>query len=473
MWSPLYDRSFPFVAADAAKQSAIVSAFLHQWNNYKSHCFGSDNFSPLSLKCLQTSLGGGLTIIDSLSTIIIMNLTDEYEAAKSFVATKFRPEGAWSLFEFVIRYIGGLLSASELTSDPVFTKAAVSLGYAILPIMEQTGGFFKSDFLLASSSKGNFKFRASGSSDRHFSLAEAGSFQVEFFTLAKLTGDDRFVKAALAVYEKLWADRPDDGLVSDGIGGGYDSYYEYILKSYLVTGGFSETLLKKYLMIARDIKGGLLFRTADQNLTGIGVRFNGSVSPVTEHLATFAGGMFALGSVSGNPEADGDLALGDELAKTFWGTYRGFPGKVMPERVVYKDRNRPGEPEFVAANDFYHLRPEAMESVYFMWKFTGLQKYRDYAWDMFQGINASCYSPTGYTSVSKVSEKVPVHLDATESFFLAETLKYLFLIFSDSRMLSPTEWVFNTEAHPVRIWDSDTIVKFKRWFLFSQSGSSF
>jgi mannosyl-oligosaccharide alpha-1,2-mannosidase len=411
---------------------------------------------------VQDSLHGGLTIIDSLSTIILMNLTNEYEAAKAFVANDFRPEGRWSLFEFVIRYLGGLLSAADLTGDPVFIDAATSLGYAILPVMERTRGFFSSHFTLIPGP--NKQFNATGSSSSNFCLAEAGTFQVEFFTLAKLTGDDRFVKAALNVYEDIWSRSPKGGLITGGVGGGDDSYYEYILKSYLVTGGFSDALLERYLMASREIKSELLVRATAQNLAIISTKSASQASPVMEHLATFAGGMFALGSVQKNPAAVEDLALGDELARTFWNSYRGFPAGVMPERARYRNRTRANEEEMSVDYDFYFLRPESVESVYMMWKFTGLQKYRDYAWEMFLGINASCYSPTGYTTVSGIGQKVPRHLDVTESFFLAETLKYLYLIFSDSRAVSPTEWVFNTEAHPVRIWDKATIAKFRKLF---------
>jgi mannosyl-oligosaccharide alpha-1,2-mannosidase len=117
-------------------------------------------------------------------------------------------------------------------------------------------------------------------------------------------------------------------------------------------------------------------------------------------------------------------------------------------------------------NREYILRPESAETVYTLWKFTGLQHYRDSAWEMFRAINRSCRVPGGFAGVFDITETNLTYLDQMESFFLAETLKYLYLTFSDSDLLSPAEWVFNTEAHPVRIWDADTVRHFRHLLQF-------
>jgi mannosyl-oligosaccharide alpha-1,2-mannosidase len=402
-------------------------------------------------------------IIDSLSTIILMNLTEIYEKCRAFVANDFAPHGSWSLFEFIIRYLGGLLSAAELTGDQVMIDTAVGLGYALLPGIERCNGFFNGQFTIAS--HGNSTFSADISSGS-YCLAEVGSFQVEFLTLARLSGDDRFVQAAMNVYHRLWRDYPTNGLISGDIGAGTDSYYEYIIKCYIQTGAVSERMLERYLMVARDVKQRLVFRTIHQNLTGIG-REGERIDPIMEHLATFAGGMFAVGSVQANLNALEDLHLADELARTFWTVYKGFPAGVMPERVRYNTDREDDKRDFRMVADSYILRPESVESVYYMWKFTGLQKYRDYAWSMFQGINRSCRVQFGYAAIEGIELEKPRQQDDMESFFLAETLKYLYLTFSDSTILTPGEWVFNTEAHPVRIWDQATIDKFQTLLQFA------
>lgn len=398
-------------------------------------------------------------IIDSISTIILMNLTDEYQRVRQFVKESFAPNGSWSLFEFIIRYLGGLVSAAELTGDPVFKDAATKVGYALLPIMKDTGGFYNSRFSFHTSPQGDMS--ASGGRGP-WNLAEVGTFQIEFLTLARMTGDPEFVKTAMNVYQHLWRGKGNTGLISAGVGAGEDSYYEYIIKSYLMTGGVSKPMLKKYMDVVRDIKNSMVFQTVHMNLTGLAPGGKTSAEPMMEHLATFAGGMLAVGSVVGNDKALEDLELADKLATTYATVYKTFKSGVMAEQVRYNAKRPQNPKDFWVTDDEYILRPESVESVYLMWKFTGLQKYRDFAWEMFKGINKSCRADKGFAEITGVDSERVRQRNSMESFFLAETLKYLYLTFSDSDLISPTEWVFNTEAHPVRIWDEDTIAKFRK-----------
>ena len=132
-----------------------------------------------------------------------------------------------------------------------------------------------------------------------------------------------------------------------------------------------------------------------------------------------------------------------------------------------KDENN-SQPEMMIEIDSYLLRPETVESIYVAWKFTGLQKYRDYAWRIFKSINRSCRCEFGFSSINNVDSNDPNHANSMESFFLAETLKYLYLIFSDSRLISPAHWVFNTEAHPLRIWNESTVKNFESILKFEK-----
>jgi mannosyl-oligosaccharide alpha-1,2-mannosidase len=186
-------------------------------------------------------------------------------------------------------------------------------------------------------------------------------------------------------------------------------------------------------------------------MTGIGVRRDGKLDPTMEHLASFVPGVLALGTVKGNPKIESDLACADRLVRTFSFLQQKVSSRVLPEKVRFNIANASRGYDFMPLVDEYLLRPEAVESIYVLWKFTGLQKYRDIAWNFFQGIQKACKVRHGYSSVSRVSRRKIKHTDLMESFFLAETLKYLYLTFSDSRFLSPTEWVFNTEDHPLRI----------------------
>lgn len=88
-----------------------------------------------------------------------------------------------------------------------------------------------------------------------------------------------------------------------------------------------------------------------------------------------------------------------------------------------------------------------------MWRLTKDRKYRDWAWDAVQALDQYCLVPDGegYSGIDNVDATKPKQDDVQQSFFLAETLKYLYLIFSDDTLLPLDQWVFNTEAHPLPI----------------------
>ena len=94
---------------------------------------------------------------------------------------------------------------------------------------------------------------------------------------------------------------------------------------------------------------------------------------------------------------------------------------------------------------------QVIESYFYMWRITKDQKYRDWAWDAAMAIEKYCRTSYGYSGVKNVYESMPNHDDVQQSFFFAETLKYLFLIFSDDDLLPFDKYVLNTEAHLFRI----------------------
>ncbi|KAI1292831.1 Mannosyl-oligosaccharide alpha-1,2-mannosidase IA [Halotydeus destructor] len=86
-----------------------------------------------------------------------------------------------------------------------------------------------------------------------------------------------------------------------------------------------------------------------------------------------------------------------------------------------------------------------------MWRLTKEQKYRDWAWEAVQAIEKHCRVENGYSGLKNVYDANSPKDDVQQSFFFAEVLKYLYLIFSEDNLISLDEWVFNTEAHPLPI----------------------
>ena len=97
----------------------------------------------------------------------------------------------------------------------------------------------------------------------------------------------------------------------------------------------------------------------------------------------------------------------------------------------------------------YNLRPEAIESVFVLYRVTGDKTLKDRAWRMFRAIENATKTDIAYASLNDVTEEKPQRVDSMESYWTAETLKYFYLIFSEPDLISLDEYVFNTEAHPL------------------------
>ena len=103
----------------------------------------------------------------------------------------------------------------------------------------------------------------------------------------------------------------------------------------------------------------------------------------------------------------------------------------------------------------YILRPEAIESVFMLHRLTADPRWADSAWVMFEAIERLTRTPIAAASLDDVTQPRPRQVDSMESFWLAETLKYFYLVFADPDLVSLDDWVLNTEAHPLRRADAD------------------
>ena len=180
---------------------------------------------------------------------------------------------------------------------------------------------------------------------------------------------------------------------------------------------------------------------------------SGRLDHKMDHLVCFMGGSLALGAYTDprgldSPNAKRDLALGKDLARTCYEMYKRQATGIAPEMVVFRPNM------MIQQAPFYILRPETAESLFILHHLTGDEIYRDWGWEIFQSIERHCRSEAAYTSIKDVRQTPAIKDDRMESFFLAETLKYLFLLFDpDLEIDLLTKHVFNTEAHPLRRLD--------------------
>ena len=98
----------------------------------------------------------------------------------------------------------------------------------------------------------------------------------------------------------------------------------------------------------------------------------------------------------------------------------------------------------------YSLRPETVESFFFLWRLTRDESWRERGWQIFGALQQQCRTASGYAALTDVRRRRS-HEDSMPSFWMAETLKYLYLLFGEDDVLPLDQWVFNTEAHPFRV----------------------
>ena len=458
-----------------------------------------DELAPVSGQWKDPFGGWAATLVDSLDTLWIMGLKDEFYNAVAAVVTidwSDTKETACNFFETTIRHLGGLLSAYDLSHEPVLIDKAIELGdmlYAAFDTPNRMPPFWL-DFEKAK--KGLLK------PGEHDPSASVASSSLEFTRLAQITGDDKYYDAIDRVTRLLertqnitklpgmWPTFFDmrvdlenlDGPNSFTLEGGFtlgalaDSLYEYLPKMHALLGGLDPVYETLYRAAIDTVTENLLFRPMLP--THDDILFSGSyyldrynrvspkLDPEGQHLSCFVGGMYGLGGkLFDLPD---HVSIGEKLARGCSWAYESFPTGVMPEIFVMfpcpdleacpwdEERWKPdqdGLPKgFKNARDpRYILRPEAIESIFLMYRITGNTEYQEIAWRMFQSIRRSTETDLAFSAIEDIkAEGVTTKTDSMESFWLAETLKYFYLIFSSPDLISLDDYVLNTEAHPFK-----------------------
>ena len=421
--------------ADSAAAAQVRGAFLHAWSGYERYAWGHDQLLPLSRGSRDwypASLV--MTPLDAFDTMLLMGLRAEAAKAKALIldSLSFDRDFPVQAFEITIRMLGGLLSAYQLDGDRRFLALARDLGDRLLPAFRsRTGMPYR-----------YVNLRTGAVSGPVSNPAEIGTQMLEFGALSKLTGDPKYYDTAKRAVVALFARRSALGLVGSTIdvesgrwvdrdshvSGGIDSYYEYLLKAWLLFGdstfkGMWDTsvvAVNRYL--ADERASGLWYGHADMETGARGVTQFGALD------AFFA----AVLAKSGDTARAGRLMAS---IVTMWTRFG-----IEPEQLDYVTM-RPVEAGYV-------LRPEAIESAYYLFRVTGQPRYREMGRLMVDSLFRYTRGAVGFTALTDVVSKE--RRDQMESFFLAETLKYAWLLFAPPTALPFDSVIFNTEAHPIR-----------------------
>ncbi|RCI13371.1 hypothetical protein L249_1012 [Ophiocordyceps polyrhachis-furcata BCC 54312] len=416
------------------------------------------------------------------------------------------------VFEVTIRHLGGLLAAYDLSGEAVLLSKAVELGNMLYAAFDTPNrlparwldharvrtGQQKADASTPTAAAGSLCLELTRLTQltgdaRYY---DAGERVKQFFRRAQT---DTKVPGLWPRVVDL-RDETADGDVFT-LGAGADSLYEYLPKMHALLGGLDpqyEDMATRALDAAHE---RLLFRPAtpkedDRVLMAGRLAWDdgrATLTPEMQHLTCFAGGTYAL---AGRLLSRNDyVALGSRLAAGCVWAYDSFATNIMPEisELVACDRlegpcrlgndddennNKDDDDDDAAAASFitassaaralkghreklpagfvrvrdarYLLRPEAVESVFYLWRITGRQVWRDAAWRMWEGIVRETETELAFASVDDVRVRGSAKADSMETFWLSETTKYFYLIFEDEGVIDLDQWVLNTEAHPLK-----------------------
>ncbi|PNI24314.1 MAN1C1 isoform 3 [Pan troglodytes] len=457
-----------------AQREKIKEMMQFAWQSYKRYAMGKNELRPLTKDGYEGNMFGGLsgaTVIDSLDTLYLMELKEEFQEAKAWVEESFHlnvklqefcQSGEASLFEVNIRYIGGLLSAFYLTGEEVFRIKAIRLGEKLLPAFNTPTGIPKG---VVSFKSGNWGWATAGSSSI---LAEFGSLHLEFLHLTELSGNQVFAEKVRNIRKVLRKIEKPFGLYPNflspvsgnwvqhhvSVGGLGDSFYEYLIKSWLMSGKTDMEAKNMYYEALEAIETYLL-NVSPGGLTYIAEWRGGILDHKMGHLACFSGGMIALGAEDAKEEKRAHYReLAAQITKTCHESYARSDTKLGPEAFWFNSGREAVATQL--SESYYILRPEVVESYMYLWRQTHNPIYREWGWEVVLALEKYCRTEAGFSGIQDVYSSTPNHDNKQQSFFLAETLKYLYLLFSEDDLLSLEDWVFNTEAHPLPVNHSDS-----------------
>ena len=495
------------------RAAKVKESFVHSWTGYKAHAWLHDEVAPVSGGGVDKFGGWAASLVDALDTLWIMGMKEDFEQAVRALDEldfTFTEELDINVFETTIRYLGGLLGAYDISGEkyPKVLKKAIEVADFLMCAFDTPNRMPITRWPWR-----NYMYGESQVAPTQVLLSEIASLSLEFTRLSQLIGDARYYDAVARINNLLeysqhktklpgmWpvvVNAKDTLFESDNyftLGGMSDSAYEYLPKQYLLLGGRLEQPRKMYEAFLPVAQKTLFFNVMNpQNqkllMSGDARVFSVGATPVllarNQHLTCFIGGMVAMGGkIFERPE---DIETARQLTDACVWSYSSQVTGIGPEVYDVVACNTTSQPScewdeevwhskitampkddpleaaawlqdhalpkgFTSLTDRrYMLRPEAIESVWYMWRITGEWEWQEKAWKMWEAVERHTRTSIASSAVRDVTSTNPrgAHLDSMESFWLAETLKYFWLCFAEWEAVSLDEWVLNTEAHPFR-----------------------
>ena len=436
--------------------------------------------------------GMGWIIVDALDTLMLMNLTSRLTHARDWISNTltYDQDQEVNTFETTIRMLGGLLSAHYLSTtypnmaplldddegsagEDLYIEKAKDLADRLMGAFESKSGVPYASFNLQTS-QGVPSHDDGGAS----STAEAATLQLELKYLSKLTGETFYWNKAERVIQIIDDNGMEDGLLpiyiyadtgkfrgeNIRLGSRGDSYYEYLIKQYLQTSKEEPIYQELWDEALAGVRKHLITYSTPSQFTVLGERQFGlkeELTPKMDHLVCFLPGTIALAATGGIPlkearkqaswtkKKEEEITLARELTYTCWAMYKAMKTGLAPEIAYFHvDKQPPPEstkhqapqtldPEDhewqkdfnIKPNDVHNLqRPETVETLFYMWRITGDEIYREWGWEMFKSfMNYTVVADNGgFTSLSNANTIPPVTKDNMESFWLVSNSSHYF-----------------------------------------------
>ncbi|XP_008216636.1 ER degradation-enhancing alpha-mannosidase-like protein 2 [Nasonia vitripennis] len=438
--------------------------FDHAYSSYLKYAYPYDELRSLSCDGFDTWGSFSLTLIDALDTLAVMGNFTEFRRVAEIIASRsdFEANINVSVFETNIRVVGGLLSAHLLSR-----KAGMKLepGWPCNgPLLRLAEDMAKRLIVAFDTPTGmpygtvNLKYGVPQGETSITCTAGIGTFILEFGTLSRLTGDPLYEEVAMNAMKALHYYKSNIGLVGNhvdvltghwtaqdsGIGAGVDSYFEYLAKGTLL---FQDPSLA---VIFHEHRAAIekYIRREDWHLW-VSMTKGQVTLPVFQSLDAYWPGVLSLfGEI-------GDAMKSLHNYHRVWKQF-GFTPEFYNIPQGEAGTNREG----------YPLRPELIESVMYLYRATGDPYLIQVGVDVLRSLQHSAKTTCGYATINDVRDHRKA--DRMESFFLAETTKYLYLLFDPDNFIHnagkhgdvvQTPWgqcvvdaggyIFNTEAHPI------------------------
>ncbi|ORX95840.1 seven-hairpin glycosidase [Basidiobolus meristosporus CBS 931.73] len=451
------------------RQKRIKSDMLSTWTVYFKNTFGQDEINPSTKEGRQSHNGWGVTVVDSLDTLLVLSSQYDYIQAKQHIKNMTFPDSSeLSLFETTRRYAGGLLGAYDLMQDAIMIEKVNELGKILVQAFDSPSGIPYTTINLMSR-----KATPTNSTEGSL-LGEIGGIQIEFKRLAQVTGNRNFLEQSKNVIS-LIRQQPTriPGLYPQSIDpstGEFQSqvvslekrghlFYDTLLKQFLFSLNMMDQYRDMYEQSMDSLHEHLIYRDAQGRTFLSSLDEDGSQMHTMNHEACAVPGMLALGAHT--LKRTKDLQVAQELMQTCIdmadATTTGLPPSRIrwaPEHpsdtLTLEQRSQLHTLGFYLTEKEYQLWPEMTESLFLLYRVTSDRKYQEAGWKFYLALQKYCKAKYGFSGLTDTNDELSKD-NRMESQFLAKTMKYLYLLFTPNDFLPIDEYLFTSGGHIIRI----------------------